>query len=79
MLVVGGLTAVDGGYYYYSQTQDPHAQRKADEERVKQKASELRDAGKATAHDAVREGQAKFEDTKVCPAQCLSVRGRTLT
>ena len=65
MLVVGGLAAVGGGYYYYSQTQDPHAQRKADEERVKQKASELREAGKATAHDAMREGQAKYDETKV--------------
>ncbi|KAI0743874.1 hypothetical protein C8Q80DRAFT_1122235 [Daedaleopsis nitida] len=71
-LVVAGLAAAGGGYYYYSQTQDPHAQRKADEERVKQKAAELRDAGKATAHDAVREGQTKYDDTKVAAQDKLS-------
>ncbi|RDX50083.1 hypothetical protein OH76DRAFT_1437902 [Lentinus brumalis] len=65
LLVIGGLAAAGGGYYYLtSREADPHAQRKADEERVKQKATELRDAGKATAHDAVREGQAKYDETK---------------
>ncbi|KAI0695958.1 hypothetical protein C8T65DRAFT_39046 [Cerioporus squamosus] len=65
LLVVGGLAAVGGGYYYLTSREvDPHAQRKADEERLKQKAAELREAGKATAHDAVREGQYKYDETK---------------
>lgn len=66
LLVAGGAAAAAGGYYYYSQSQDPHAQRIADQERVKQKADQLREAGKATAHDAVREGEQKYDQTKVC-------------
>ena len=42
--------------------------RKADEERAKARAQELRDAGKATAHDAVREGQERYDETKVRPS-----------
>ncbi|RPD78322.1 hypothetical protein L226DRAFT_610264 [Lentinus tigrinus ALCF2SS1-7] len=65
LFVIAGLAAAGGGYYYYSTREpDPHAQRKADEERVKEKIAELRSAGKATAHDAVREGQSKYEETK---------------
>ncbi|EJF57618.1 hypothetical protein DICSQDRAFT_157220 [Dichomitus squalens LYAD-421 SS1] len=65
-LVAGGLAAAGASYYYVYQSgsADPHAQRQADQERVKQKAAELRDAGKATAHDAAREGQAKYDETK---------------
>ncbi|KAI0645475.1 hypothetical protein C8Q79DRAFT_910788 [Trametes meyenii] len=65
LLVVGGLAAIGGGYYYLNGDQtDPHAQRVADQERLKQKAEELRDAGKATAHDAIREGEHKYEQTR---------------
>ncbi|KAI8992871.1 hypothetical protein BD414DRAFT_482521 [Trametes punicea] len=73
LLVVGGAAAVGIGYYYMRQSQpDPHAQRVADQERVKQKAEELRDAGKATAHDAVREGESKYEQTKVSAQEKLA-------
>ena len=41
------------------------AQRKADEERVRARAAELREAGKATAQDAPKEGQARYDETKV--------------
>ncbi|KAH9858405.1 hypothetical protein C2E23DRAFT_767702 [Lenzites betulinus] len=64
LLVAGGVAAIGGGYYYYSLSEDPHAQRLADQERLKKKAEELRDAGKATAHDAVREGEKKYDETK---------------
>lgn len=66
-LVVGTALAV-GGWWYTQQSGTqvhPHDQRKADEERAKQKAAELRDAGIATAHDAVKEGEKAYEDTKV--------------
>ena len=33
--------------------------------RMKAKAAELRDAGKATAQDALREGQNKYDETRV--------------
>ncbi|KAI0329210.1 hypothetical protein GY45DRAFT_1417943 [Cubamyces sp. BRFM 1775] len=73
LLVVGGTAAVGAGYYYMRQGQpDPHAQRVADQERLKQKAEELRDAGKATAHDAVREGEHKYEQTKVAAQDKLA-------
>ena len=39
--------------------------RKADEARVRARAAELREAGKATAQDALREGQARYDETKV--------------
>ena len=66
-MVAGAAAAAGATYYYVNQSSsvDPHEQRKADEERLKQKADELREAGKATAHDAAREGQAKYEETKV--------------
>lgn len=48
------------------QQDDPHAQRKKDEEAMKRKAQELKDAGKATAHDAVKEGQQNYDAFKVC-------------
>ena len=38
---------------------------KEEEERMKRKAQELKEAGKATAHDAVREGQQGYENFKV--------------
>ncbi|KAI0365651.1 hypothetical protein BV20DRAFT_972892 [Pilatotrama ljubarskyi] len=65
LLVAGGAAAVGAGYYFLrGQEPDPHAQRVADQERAKEKAAELRDAGKATAHDAVREGEYKYQQTK---------------
>lgn len=69
--IAGGLAAAAAGgsyYYYYYVDQgpvDPHAQLKAEEERLKQKAEELRNGGKATAHDAARDCQSKYEETKV--------------
>ena len=73
LLLVGGTAAIGAGYYYLQQAKpDPHAQRVADQERLKQKADELRDAGKATAHDAVREGEQKYEETKVRPLYVIS-------
>ncbi|KAI0633301.1 hypothetical protein C8Q77DRAFT_1157531 [Trametes polyzona] len=64
LLVAGGAAAIGAGYYYFCQSDDPHAQRVADQERLKQKAEELREAGKATAHDAAREGEQKYEQAK---------------
>ena len=62
----GGLAAAAGGYYYYYADQtDPHAQLKGEEERLRQRAEEFRDAGRATARDAVRDSEAKYEETKV--------------
>lgn len=67
--IAGGVGAAAGVYYYYYADQagstDPHAQLKAEEERLKQKVEELRDAGRATAYDAARDGEAKYEETKV--------------
>ena len=68
LLVAVGLAAAAGGSYYYYVDQgltDPHAQLKAEEQRLKEKADELRDGGKATAHDAARDCQSKYEETKV--------------
>ncbi|KAI0769635.1 hypothetical protein BD413DRAFT_555774 [Trametes elegans] len=73
LLVVGGLAAIGGGYYYLQSGQeDPHAKRVEDQERLKQKAEELRDAGKATAHDAVREGEQKYDQTKAAAQDKLA-------
>lgn len=68
LYLLGGTAVAVGGWYYTQQGAQvhPHDQRKADEERAKQKAAELRDAGVATAHDAVKEGERAYEDTKVC-------------
>jgi hypothetical protein len=65
LILLGGTVLAAGGWYYSQQSVDPHAQRKADEARAKQKAAELRDAGVATAHDAVKEGEKAYDDTKV--------------
>lgn len=56
-----------GGYYYYSTQggEDAHAKRKAEEEKMKAKAQEAVDAGKQTAHHAVKEGQQQFDQFKV--------------
>ena len=48
-----------------TQREDPHEQRKRDEERIKDKANELSEAGKGTAHTALKEGEKKYEDVKV--------------
>lgn len=47
------------------QSEDPHEQRKRDEEKMKDKANELSEAGKSTAHAALKEGEKKYEDFKV--------------
>lgn len=82
--IAGGLAVVAGGgsYYYYFYTDqagpaDPHAQLKAEEQRLKQKAEELRDAGKATAHDVARDYQSKYEETKDKLAHARGEAGKT--
>lgn len=42
-----------------------HAARKRHEEELKKKSQEAIEAGKQTAHGAVREGQQGYEDAKV--------------
>lgn len=64
--LLAAITAGGVGGWYYMQQDDPHAQRKKDEEAMKRKAQELKDAGKATAHDAVKEGQQNYDAFKVC-------------
>lgn len=68
LYLLGGTAVAIGGWYYTQQGAEvhPHDLRKADEERAKQKAAELRDAGLATAHDAAKEGERAYDDTKVC-------------
>lgn len=66
--LVGGTAVAVGGWWYTQQSgQDAHAKRKQDEEKIKQKAQELKDAGKATAHDVVREGEQGYDSHKVRP------------
>lgn len=67
LILLGGTALAAGGWWYSQQSSEfsPHEKRKHDEERAKQKAGELRDAGKATAHDTLKEGEAAYEDTKV--------------
>ena len=48
-----------------SQSEDPHAQRKREEENMKNKAQELKEAGVNTAHSALKEGEKSYENTKV--------------
>lgn len=67
--LVGGTALAIGGWWYTQGTSlDPHARRQQDEERMRQKAQELKDAGKTTAHDAVREGQQGYDAAKVRPS-----------
>lgn len=47
------------------QSEDPTQARLKDQAELERKAREAREAGKATAFDAAREGQAKYEETKV--------------
>ena len=62
-----GITGAAVGVWYYMRVQeeDAHAKRKEDEERIKKKAQELKEAGKQTAHDAVKEGHQDYHDYKV--------------
>ncbi|KAI0693018.1 hypothetical protein BC835DRAFT_1276707 [Cytidiella melzeri] len=66
LILLGGTAVAIGGWYYTQGGAEihPHDQRKADEARAKQKAGELKDAGIATAHDAVKEGEKAYDDTK---------------
>ncbi|PIL34120.1 hypothetical protein GSI_03831 [Ganoderma sinense ZZ0214-1] len=76
--VAGGLAAAAGGYYYYYVDQaDPHAQLKAEEERLRQKAEEFRDAGRATARDAARDCESKYDETKDKLAHARAEAGKT--
>lgn len=50
-----------------SSKRDPHAARKAEEAQMKRKAQDLKDAGKATAHEAVKEGEQTYDAAKVGP------------
>lgn len=63
LLIAGTLAGVGG--WYALQGDDAHDQRVADQKRIQQKAQELKDAGKATAHDAVREGEQHYDATRV--------------
>lgn len=47
--------------------EDAHAQRKRQEEEFKRKGQEAIDAGKQTAHSALKEGQQGYEDARVRP------------
>ena len=54
-----------------------HQERKRYEEELKKKGQEAVEAGKQTAHSAVREGQEGYEDVKVrvpCPSQSRRMR-----
>lgn len=47
------------------QQEDPAQKRLKDQSEMEQKAKEAKEAGKATAHDAAREGEVKYEAAKV--------------
>jgi hypothetical protein len=64
MLLAGGTAVILGGWYFMQQD-DPHQARLKDQAEMERKAKEAKEAGKATAHDAVREGEANYEATKV--------------
>lgn len=58
--------AAVGWYYYTTQSGvDPHAQRMREEAKMKQKAQELADTGKSTAHATYKEGEKGYENAKV--------------
>ena len=72
-LLVAGVGAAAGVWWYRQSGEDAHAERLKDEERLKKKARELKEAGKTTAHDAVREGQQGYDEAKVRAARRHSV------
>lgn len=57
--------AVGAWYYMQGSKVDQHAQRKADEEKIKQKAQELKEAGKVTAQDAAKQAEQSYDAYKV--------------
>ena len=68
MWIVVAATGAGLGAYWWSTREEgesAHDTRLKEEERMKAKAKELKDAGKATAHSAVREGEAGYEQAKV--------------
>ncbi|KAF7793759.1 hypothetical protein EIP86_004879 [Pleurotus ostreatoroseus] len=66
LYIVAALAGVGAGGWWYSIQREPdaHQARQQDEARFKQKAQEAKEAGKATAHDAVREGQQGYDQAK---------------
>ena len=60
-----GATLLALGGWWYMQDENPFTARQRDQAEFERKARELKEAGKATAHDAVREGEANYEATKV--------------
>ncbi|CAL1708045.1 unnamed protein product [Somion occarium] len=64
-LLVGGTAVAVGAWYYMQGSKvDQHAQRKADEEQIKQKAQELKEAGKVTAQDAAKQAEQSYDAYK---------------
>ncbi|GJE97718.1 hypothetical protein PsYK624_139390 [Phanerochaete sordida] len=64
LLVAGTAVLVGGWWYMQPGAADPHAQRLKDQQELERKALAAKDAGRATAHDAVRETEAGYEATK---------------
>ncbi|EKM54180.1 uncharacterized protein PHACADRAFT_257843 [Phanerochaete carnosa HHB-10118-sp] len=71
MLTVG-TAALIGGWWYLQQKEDPHAKRLEDQAALEKKAQEMKEAGKATAHDAARESKENYEATKVAAKDKLN-------
>ena len=52
------------------QVEDPKQKRLKEQHEIEQKAKEAKAAGIASAHAAVREGEAKYEETRVRSVCC---------
>ncbi|CAL1708044.1 unnamed protein product [Somion occarium] len=72
-LLVGGTAVAVGAWYYMQGSKvDQHAQRKADEEQIKQKAQELKEAGKVTAQDAAKQAEQSYDAYKASGKEKLA-------
>ena len=67
LYILLGTGAAVGGWYYMNMEdgETAHQARRRHEEELKKKSQEALDAGKQTAHSAVRDGQEGYEDVKV--------------
>jgi len=80
MYAVAGITAAGGLWYYYSQVQgqDRTARKRGEEDRVKEGARQVEQAGSARIDEALKDSQRKYEEAKTAAQDQLNAARKSI-